>query len=80
MVSNLKVLKAKVDEFCSGLHEICVIHCKLKSKRNLELLRVVLGDGESKNVYDQSHVLFGQWTGTFCRKASLTFPENGVRG
>ena len=32
MVSDLKVLKAKVDEFCSELCEICVIRCKLKSK------------------------------------------------
>ena len=80
MVSDLKVLKAKVDEFCSGLCEICMIHCKLKSKRILEFLRVVSGDGESKNVYDQSRVLFGQWTGTFCHKASRPFPENGVWG
>ena len=35
-------IEAKVDEFCSKLHEICMIHCKLKEKkRNLEFLHVV---------------------------------------
>ena len=37
-------IEAKVDEFCSELHEICVIRCKFK--RNLGFLHVVLEDGE----------------------------------
>ena len=57
MVSNLKVLKLRWMNFGRKLHEICVIHCKFK--RNLGFLHVVLEDGESKNVYGQSHVLFG---------------------
>ena len=71
-------IEAKVDEFCSEFHEICVIRCKFKSKKKFGNLHVVLEDRESKNVYSQSHVLFGRWTGTFCREASLPFPENGV--
>ena len=61
-------IEAKVDEFYSKLCEICMIHCKLKSKKKFGILHVVLEDGKSKNVYGQSHVLFGRWTGTFAMR------------